>query len=384
MAVAPLYPGDDVVDQTVDIIISGHLCLDLIPEMSGFTAEAIAPGRLLETGPLRISTGGTVSNTGLALLRLGARVGLMATIGDDLLGQAIISFLKDRDEQLAQFVRVQPGLASSYSVVLSPGNTDRTFLHHTGTNATFGVDDVDYALVRQARVFHLGYPPLLPRLIADSGAELSRLFAQVKAESVVTSMDMTLPDPNGPSGRADWPAILRRTLPHVDVFLPSIEEALFMMRRADFDAWGSAWSDHLTGNYLRSLADDLLGLGPAIAGFKLGEMGVYIRTAARDRVARLDRLALDHDGWSAVDVWHPAFDVNVVGTTGAGDAAYAGFLAALIKGLSPDDCVRWACAVGACAVEAADSTSGVRSWQETAARLESDWPVRPVHLAGVS
>jgi sugar/nucleoside kinase (ribokinase family) len=372
------------VDQTVDIIVSGHLCLDLIPEMAGFSSEAIAPGRLLETGPLRISTGGTVSNTGLALLRLGARVGLMATVGDDLLGQAIISFLKDRDEQLAQFIRVQPGLASSYSVVLSPGNTDRTFLHHTGTNATFGIDDVDYALVRPARIFHLGYPPLLPRLIADNGAELSRLFAHVKAEGVVTSMDMTLPDPNGPSGRAGWPAILRRKLTYVAVFLPSIEEALFMMRRADFDVWGSAWPDHLTGDYLRALADDLLGLGAAIVGFKLGEMGVYIRTAGPDRLASLDRISLDLDVWSAVEVWHPAFAVNVAGTTGAGDAAYAGFLAALVNGLGPVDCVRWACAVGACAVEAADSTSGVRSWPETAVRLETDWPVRPERLPGLS
>lgn len=371
-------------NQTVDIIVSGHLCLDLIPEMGDVRSEALAPGRLLETGPLRISTGGTVSNTGLALLRLGANVSLMAAVGDDLLGQAIISFLKERDERLAQFIRVQAGLASSYSVVLSPNNTDRTFLHHTGTNATFGVENVDYELVRPAKVFHLGYPPLLPRLIAAEGAELSQLFEQVKAAGVVTSMDMATPDPDGPSGRADWQAILRRALPHVDVFLPSIEEALFMLRRADFDAWGGAWADHLTGDYLRALADDLLGLGAAIAGFKLGEMGVYIRTATADRLASLERLALDVPAWAGVEVWHPAFVVDVAGTTGAGDAAYAGFLAALVNGLNPAGCVRWACAVGACAVETADSTSGVRSWQETAARLEAGWPVRPERLAGVS
>ncbi len=369
--------------QTVDIIVSGHLCLDLIPEMGAVKAEGIAPGRLLETGPLRISTGGTVSNTGLALLRLGANVSLMAAVGDDLLGQAIIAFLKDRDERLAQFIRVQPGLASSYSVVLSPSNTDRTFLHHTGTNATFGADDVEYTLVRPAKVFHLGYPPLLPRLIADNGAELSQVFAQVKAEGVVTSMDMAVPDPDGPSGRADWQAILRQTLPHVDIFLPSIEEALFMLRRADFEAWGGAWAAHLNGDYLRALAGDLLELGAVVAGFKLGEMGVYVRTATGDRLSRLARLSLDTPAWSGVEVWHPAFAVAVAGTTGAGDAAYAGFLAALVNGLNPADCVRWACAVGACAVETADSTSGVRSWQETAARLEAGWPVRSERLPGI-
>jgi sugar/nucleoside kinase (ribokinase family) len=368
-------------DTQFDIIVSGHLCLDLIPEMAGVTMDAMTvPGHLVETGPISISTGGAVSNTGLALHRLGVKVGLMATAGDDLLGQSISAFLRQRDPQLSQLITIQPAQASSYSVVLSPQQSDRIFLHCTGTNSTFGAEYINFAHVGTAQIFHLGYPPLLPRLIENDGAELALIYQKVKAAGVVTSLDMALPDPNGPSGQANWPAILRNTLPHVDVFLPSIEEILFMLRRSDYDQWEGEVLAHLNRAYLAGLADELLAMGAQIIGFKLGEMGIYLRTASH--LNRFERLKINLDEWAGVEVWIPAFQTEVIGTTGAGDAAYAGFLAAMLRGYSPSDCLRWACAVGACNVEAADATSGIRTWAETQARLDTGWPALATHLPG--
>lgn len=40
---------------------------------------------------------------------------------------------------------------------------------------------------------------------------------------------------------------------------------------------------------------------------------------------------------------------------GAGDAAYAGLLAAMLRGLPPQAAAEMACAVGACCVEAPDA-----------------------------
>jgi sugar/nucleoside kinase (ribokinase family) len=73
----------------------------------------------------------------------------------------------------------------------------------------------------------------------------------------------------------------------------------------------------------------------------------------------------------------------VVGTTGAGDAAYAGLLAALYHGLDPAAVVQWAAAVGACNVETADATSGIRTWAATQARLEANWPLSPARVPGL-
>ena len=63
-----------------------------------------------------------------------------------------------------------------------------------------------------------------------------------------------------------------------------------------------------------------------------------------------------------------------MGTTGAGDATVAGFLGALLRDLSPTEAVTMAAAVGACNVEAADAVGGLRSWEETVARVEAGWP----------
>lgn len=368
-------------DETFDIIVSGHICLDLIPDLSGVPPGALGtPGRLMEAGPISISTGGTVSNTGLGLHRLGVRVGLMSTVGDDVLGEVIIAFLKDHDPRLSQLITVQTGQQSSYSIVLAPRDRDRSFIHCPGTNATFDAEHIHYAMVSRAQVFHLGYPPVMPRLIADSGRELRAIYQQVKAAGVITSMDMTMPDPDGPSGRADWLAILRRALPFVDIFLPSIHEAVFMLRRADFDSWRGDVLAHLNRNYVFALAGELIDMGVVVAGFKLGEMGLYLRTAPD--CARLRRLPIKPSEWADREYWHPALDVSVASATGAGDAAYAGFLAALLRGFAPEACARWACAVGACACEQIDATSGIRTWEATQVRLDSGWNTLGISLPG--
>jgi sugar/nucleoside kinase (ribokinase family) len=358
-----------------DIIVSGHLCLDLIPAMSGLAPSALtASGRLFEVGPMVISTGGPVSNTGLALHRLGVHVGLMAGVGDDLIGQMIRGYLTQRDPDLARLIQTRAGVASSYSVVLSPGGADRTFLHCTGQNAVFSRADVDVDALRTAKIFHLGYPPLLPALIQDGGAELAAIYHAAKATGVVTSMDMAMPDPDAASGRADWPTILRNTLPAVDVFLPSLEEILYMLRRDDLSAWGREAAARVDSAYLHALTGELLSLGVVIAGVKLGERGLYLRTAGWEAFGRLARLNLDPDQWADQAMWQPAFAVQVAGTTGAGDAAIAGFLTALLHGQPPQEALRWGCAVGACCCEAPDSTSGIRPLAETLDRLAAGWP----------
>ncbi|MDX1994049.1 MAG: carbohydrate kinase family protein [bacterium] len=361
--------------QELDIIVSGHLCLDLIPAMNHIPPEALLQaGRLLETGPMTISTGGSVSNTGLALNRLGVNVRLVSTVGDDLIGRVIVAFVKDRDPVLGETIRQKHGLPSSYTVVLSPQKSDRTFLHCPANNVTFGLEDVDFDLVARAKIFHLGYPPILPRLMANDGDELTAIFQKAHASGAVTSLDMSLPDPDGPAGRVNWRVLLEKTLPFVDIFLPSIEEILFMLRRVDFDRWHGAVLSHITQGYLRELADELLTMGVVIAGFKLGELGMYLQTG--DDLSRLKKLGLDEAVWRNVEVYLPAFEVEVAGTTGAGDSAYAGFLTALLHRLPPEEALRFACAVGACNVEAPDATSGVRSFEETMQRLQAGWQAR--------
>ncbi|MEL7235497.1 MAG: PfkB family carbohydrate kinase, partial [Chloroflexota bacterium] len=62
-------------------------------------------------------------------------------------------------------------------------------------------------------------------------------------------------------------------------------------------------------------------------------------------------------------------------TTGAGDASYAALMTAMLRGMTPDEAVKMACAVGAHNVEAAGAVGGLKSWDETVARVEAGWPI---------
>jgi sugar/nucleoside kinase (ribokinase family) len=306
----------------------------------------------------------------------------MATVGDDLPGQLVVSFLEGIDPKLTQYISLRPGLRGSYTIVLSPQNADRVLMHDPGPNTQFGVAEVDFSVIAGAKLFHLGYPPILQRLIANDGEELQEIFRRAKETDVATSLDTSFPDPQGRAGRADWHKILSRCLPFVDIFVPSVEEIIFMLRRADYEKWQGQVLPSLTAEYLAGLADELFAMGVVIAGFKLGEYGFYVEAKDASLFQRLERLPLNVREWAGAKVWTPAYQVNVVGAAGAGDSAYAGFLGALLRGMSPIDSARWACAVGACNVEAADATSGVRSWQETQARLDAGWPIRNERIAG--
>ncbi|MEL7235549.1 MAG: PfkB family carbohydrate kinase, partial [Chloroflexota bacterium] len=299
----------------VDIIVAGHICLDLLPGMDGVPLAALSnTGMLYEVDALDISTGGAVANAGVALHILGTDAGLMGKVGDDLIGRVIIATLKDRDEQLASLVKVQPGSASSYTIALSPENADRIFLHCPGTNDTFGIDDIDFERVEDAKIFYLGYPPLLPRMHADGGDELAEIFRRVKAGGTVTALDTAQPDPHKASGQADWRSILEKTLPHVDIFVPSLEEIMFMLRRDDFDRWGGDVLDKIDADYLRILADELLSMGVAVTGFKLSRYGFYLRvTSSAQKWRRMTLLDLPVDAWIGAEAYHPVFVTDVVG-----------------------------------------------------------------------
>jgi sugar/nucleoside kinase (ribokinase family) len=369
------------VSSTIDAVVAGHICLDLIPDLSGTSQDGFEqrfrPGHLVEVGPAAVATGGAVSNTGLALHKLGIQTRLMGKVGDDLLGQVVRQVVAAHGGDLVDGMVVDGTANTSYTIIIDPPSVDRAFLHFPGANDTFGAADVRYDVVAEARLFHFGYPPLMKRTFEDDGAQLVEILRRVKALGATTSLDMTLPDPSSAAGRADWAAILRAAMPNVDVFLPSIEEILYMLRRETYEALAreaGGVSEEITPALLSELSGELLALGGKIVGFKLGERGMYLRTADRAAIEMLGAACpSDPGGWADQELWAPCFRVDVAGTTGAGDAAIAGFLAGLLRDLSPERALTAAVAAGACNVETADAVSGVRPWEEMWQRVRGGW-----------
>ena len=377
-------------NETFRVVAAGHICLDVIPGLDHHVNENLAdlfrPGHLIVTGPALFSTGGSVSNTGLALSRLGIPTRLVAKVGEDPFGKIVCALVDQFDPRLGCDLVVDPQVSTSYTVIISLPDIDRVFLHCPGANDTFGAEDVRLDLVAQADLFHFGYPPAMRRMYEQDGAELTTVFRQVKTRNVTTSLDLSFPDPSSDSGRVNWKVILGSVLPFVDIFLPSFEEIFSMLHPEAFRRMTQSVPEGqilsmVTPDLLSSLAHELIEMGAKIVVIKMGSRGLYLRTAGQAALEQVGKAApMKPAVWADQEIWAPCFRVNVVGTTGSGDATIAGFLSALLRGLNPRQAVRAAVAVGACNVEAADALQGIRTWEQTMKRIQLGWEHLPLSL----
>ncbi len=304
-------------------LVAGHVCVDLVPGLSAM--PTIGPGELVEVGPLGVYAGGCVANTGGDLAALGARVQVVGDAGDDELGALLVRMLAARGARTDQ-VRLIAGQSTSYSLVLQPPGEDRSFWHHVGANAAF--DGCGFSLTG-VDLLHVGYPSLLPVLVASGGAALEALLARARAAGLSTSLDLAVLDPASPAGREDWPALLARVLPLVDIFTPSLDD-LRSALRLDISR---------TQADLRRTAGQILDLGPAVVMLTAGAFGLQLSTADPSRLARAGAVFANdpvrQTQWSDHDLFVPAPPVPVRTTVGAGDAATAGLLYGLLADLDP-------------------------------------------------
>ncbi len=365
------------------IVVAGHVCLDVIPTFAprqGDETPDFRPGHLVHVGPAVRSTGGAVSNTGLALHRLGTPVRLIGKIGDDLFGEEILRLFRSQSEELAEGMVCVAGETTSYSIVINPPGIDRTFLHCPGANDTFRADDVTNHALQNASLFHFGYPPLMKQIRADQGNELVKLLERVRSQGLTVSLDLCMVDPNSEAGRTDWSGILQRTLPSVDFFCPSVDELLFMLDRP---AYNKAEADggftpkrHVTHAMVSGLAEKCLQYGAGVVAIKLGDQGLYLRSTSNpERLKQMGRAVSpeSYEQWLNRELYSPCYQANVVGTTGSGDCTIAGFLSGLFRGETPEEMLRSAVATGGASVEAPDAVSGVPHWNVLAERIAAGW-----------
>ena len=339
--------------RAIDVVVAGYLGVDLTPGFNAARtptspAELFRPVKLIEVEGLNISLGGVVANTGLALRRFGQRVELMSCVGNDALGDLAIAQLARAG--VTRGIRRTDKAGTAYGFVIAPPGMDRFFLEDPGCNRCFTADDIDYDVVRQSRLFHFGYPPLMPAVLANTGAELQKIFRRVRELGVTTSLDMALPDAGSPAGTTDWPAILAGTLPLVDIFVPSIEELLFMLDRQEYNR---CLSDDMIAvippaTYAR-LADRVLSLGVKTLLIKAGHRGAYLRAG------------------NSPAIWLKPYPVDAkrfFNACGAGDCAVAGFLSALLNGADVTTAGRFAMLAGRDNLYGPDAVSGLREWSE--------------------
>ena len=362
------------------IISAGHICLDITPVFPAAVSgqpiqDLLRPGKLLHMESADVHTGGSVANTGLALKLLGNEVELLGKIGKDAFGTMVKSIVSSYG---AGGLLEDEACSTSYTVVLAVPGHDRIFLHNPGANDSFTNADIPEESLRDAVLFHFGYPPLMKSMYADGGHELTAMFRRMKEQGIATSLDLAAVDPHSDAGRADWRAILRSVLPYVDFFEPSFEEICFMLDRDRYDRLNRG-GDITAGLDLRAeampLAEELIGMGCRVVLIKCGTGGMVFRTAGAEAIRKVGKkLSLNTEAWADREGIQPCFQADIVRSgTGAGDASIAAFLTAVLRGYVPADCTALAAAEGACSVTAYDALSGLKTIEELEAKIRSGW-----------
>lgn len=362
------------------ILVAGSLVLDILPRFASGDGDAVAhdllaQGRLTESSEFVIYLGGSVGNTGLALRRMGQPVRLMSKVGDDRVG-AIVQSLLD-EEKADGTLMVMPGMRSTASIALAIPGRDKSTIHLRGAAQSFCADDFTAEVFRNVGLFHFGYPPTMPGLYRNDGEGLVQMLQRAREAGAVTSVDTCLPDLKAEPGQVDWQPILKRALPCIDLFLPSLEEALYMTGREQYirriQTCGTAdLLPTIKEAEIRTLADTMLEYGAKIVLLKCGSRGLYLRTAGCDALSSILPPSMV-DAWSQCELWEPPCWVDEVrSTTGAGDTAVAGFLCALRKGLLPGDALKLGTCAAARCVASYDTISQISDAEEMLLELGSD------------
>lgn len=294
----------------------------LVADVVGRPIEAFPPrGTLASVERMELHVGGCAANTGIALARLGISTAVLGKVGADGFGDFLRQTLEKNSVDV-QNVVCDPAMSTSATMVAVHADGERTFLHHTGANASYSAADVAWPIVAAADILHIAGPFLMEKFIGEGCADVLR---QAKAMGKTTTLD-TVWDVTG-----RWMAALAPCLPFLDYALPSLEEA----RR-------------ITGRETpRDIAQVFLDHGVGTVGIKMGEAGAYVRTVGGE------------------DFTLPPPAVEAIDALGAGDAWAAGFLCGLTHGWDLEKMTRFANAVGACCVQALGATTGVRSFEET-------------------
>jgi sugar/nucleoside kinase (ribokinase family) len=250
---------------------------------------------------IRITPAGTAGGTAVNLAKLGAEVRSAGAIGSDTVGEVLVALLGRFGVDTSLLVR-RDGVQTSASVLPIRPDGSRPAFHVVGANAAYTSADAPWEAIAAADYLHLGGPELM------GGEEAARILRFAREHATVTSADLLAPGEQ--AGRlVDW---IAPAFEHLDYLLPNEEQVLA-----------------------------LTGAGDAVAGAcRLLERGVGCVAVTCGAAG-----AVVVDGAGAARV--PAFPVEVVDTTGCGDAFSAGFL----RGLSLDRGPREAAALG-CATAA--------------------------------
>ncbi|MCR9135500.1 MAG: sugar kinase [Alphaproteobacteria bacterium] len=306
-----------------DAVFAGLTILDV----AGRPVSAIPKGGNVDfIDEIRMNPAGTASGAVMNASKLGLTCATAACVGNDEKGDFIVNYY-DRmgiDTSLVQRTDTMP---TSATILPIRPNGERPALHCRGASDAWYVEESGFEALCDARFLHHGGTGLLNAM--DDG-QSAKLLAHAKQKGLTVTFDLIAPDEYTVGLLADL-------LPHVDYFMPSFEEAVFLSglsEPADVSAF-------------------FKNMGARSCIFKWGANGSYVSCAGQK------------------DFRVPALKVAVSDTTGCGDSYCGGFIAGLAMGYDVEAACRLGTAVSAQVATGLGSDAGVDDLESTLAFMQS-------------
>jgi len=310
----------------MDVSVVGELNVDIIMRgINGF--PELDKEKLAEEG--RITLGSSSAICAVELSRLGARINFIGALGDDILGEYILRFLSNERINTLR-IRRQANFNTGFTVSLTyPEN--RALITYTGIMEYFTVTDEDIDFITSnSNHLHISSFFLQKRLQQD----IKHLFTEVKEKGLTVSLD-----PGWDPEDRNW-LKLKELFPLVDIlFLNEVEAKRLYNSIYDKDEDIDTIADSLSKEI------NLLVI-------KLGERGAL---AVKD----------------GKKYYRGGFKVDVVDTTGAGDAFNAGFLYGRLNNYDIDRCLLIGNACGALSCTGIGGTTNVPTLKRLKEFIES-------------
>lgn len=281
---------------------------------------------------IRLTVAGTAAGTSVDLAKLGANVIAMGAIGRDAAGQFILDTMGRYGIDTSR-LKIKDGVQTSATMLPIRPNGERPALHVLGANAELSEEDIDFDAIASADVLHLGGTYLMRKF---DGEPSRRVLEFAKSRGVTTTLDLiAIPRP-------DLLEVLAPYLPFVDFFMPGIDEARLIAGLPDANR--------------EELIAFFLDRGAKHTVFKMGAEGSSIAWREHGAIQEI-RL--------------PAHKVQVVDSTGCGDAYCAGFIVGLTKGWSLEQAGRLGTAASALVITGLGSDAGIVDLEQTIAFMET-------------
>ena len=281
-------------DDALDVCVLGRV---------GYDLYAVEQGRpLAEVEHFSRHLGGSSANIAVGLARLGRRVAIISSVGDDALAGYLIGFLEHEKVDARRVTRVAGyGTSLCLTEVSPPDRFPQVFYRHQPADSQVQVGEAELALVRAARMFVTNGTSLCA---SPSREGTVRALEAARAARVRTVLDVDYRPSSwatpGEAGRA-----ARAVLPWVDVVIGNEDEVGLLTSRRD--------------------------PGAQVAAVLEAGVGLLVRKRGADGVEAFTR---------ETSASSPPIPVPVASTIGAGDGFAAGFLAALLDGRPLEECLR--------------------------------------------